>query len=245
MTSGTSHLGTRARPASSAPFSRFFHESSDAHSHTHRSGVLSYASPSILSMPLHAALAAATLLGQNAGTKFTLTVTARGIAVKHAPFGAKGKEAKWQLNKTFWKVSPPYGHRRTLFVVAHASETCSTKPNVVCGVAEKPAARSHQAYCHHGAAREAQTWHLLDKGLDPDRRILSRGCAIGLCRTGNLTAGLLYLWSNRWCDSRASVRTAQTRTVLSKFVAGLTLGAVSFASNRHWCVHWVGWGLFF
>ena len=28
MTSGTSHLGTRARPASSAPFSRFFHESS-------------------------------------------------------------------------------------------------------------------------------------------------------------------------------------------------------------------------
>ena len=27
MTSGTSHLGTRARPASSAHFSRFFHES--------------------------------------------------------------------------------------------------------------------------------------------------------------------------------------------------------------------------
>ena len=26
MTSGTSHLGTRARPASSAPFSHFFHE---------------------------------------------------------------------------------------------------------------------------------------------------------------------------------------------------------------------------
>ena len=105
--------------------------SRDAHSHTHRSGVLSYASPSILSMPLHADLAAAIALNHNVGTKFTLTVTAGGIAVKHAPFGAKGKEAKWQLNKTFWKVRTPYGHRRTLFVVAHASETCSTKPNVV------------------------------------------------------------------------------------------------------------------
>ena len=30
MTSGTSHLGTRARPASSAPFSRFFHEKKKA-----------------------------------------------------------------------------------------------------------------------------------------------------------------------------------------------------------------------
>ena len=217
--------------------------SRDAHSHTHLSGVLSYASPSILSMPLHADLAAAIALNHNVGTKFTLTVTAGGIAVKHAPFGGKGKEAKWQLNKTFWEVRTPYGHRRTLFVVAHASETCSTKHNVVCGVAEKTRARSHQAYSHRAAARAAQKGHLRDKALDPDRRILSRGCAIGLCRTGNLTAGLLYLWSNRWCDSRASVRTAQTRTVLSKFVAGLTLGVVSFASNRHGCVHWVGWGL--
>jgi hypothetical protein len=134
------------------------------------------------------------------------------------------------VNKPFWEVRTPYGHRRTLFVVAHASETRSIKPSVVCGVAEKPPARSHQAYSHRAAARAAQKGHLRDKALDPDRRILSRGCAIRLCRTGNLTAGLLYLWGNLWCDSRASVGTAE-------FVAGVTLAAVSFASNRPWCVH--------
>ena len=102
-----------------------------AHSHTHLSGMVSYASPSIPNMSLHAALAAAKEKNYNIGAQFTVTVTACDKSVCDVPFGSRGAQPGTEMKKSFWKVRPPLADRRTVPVVVHAVRPVPLNP-ILC-----------------------------------------------------------------------------------------------------------------
>ena len=136
-----------------------------AHSHTHLSGMVAYASPSIPNMSLHAALAAAKEKNYNIGAQFTVTVTACDKSVCDVPFGSRGAQPGTEMKKSFWKVRPPLADRRTVPCGCACSETGSTQSYFVCGFAELHETCSHPP--DHLAGREsaAREGQLRDKVL--------------------------------------------------------------------------------